>query len=97
MAIPINKTKKGIAFRVRVEPKSSRRGIAGFVGDAMKVKVHSPPVGGAANAELTEILAEAFQVRKSAIRIVSGRASKDKIVEVENLRAFPSELLGDEK
>lgn len=97
MAIQITTTKRGIAFRVRVESKSSRRGIAGFVGDAMKVKVHSPPVGGAANAELTEILAEAFQVRKSAIRILSGRASKDKIVEVENLRAFPSEMMHNEK
>lgn len=97
MPIPINTTKRGIAFRVKVEPKSPRRGIAGFVGDAMKVKVHSPPVGGAANAELTEILAEALNVRKSAIRIVSGRASKDKIVEVEDLRAFPAEMLRDRK
>lgn len=97
MTIQITTTKRGIAFRVRVEPKSSRRGITGFVGDALKVKVHAPPTGGAANAELTEILAEAFQVKKSAIRIVSGHASKDKIVEIEALRAFPSNMLREEQ
>ncbi len=89
MDIPFRKTKKGITFRVKVEPRSSRKGISGTIGDALKVKVHAPPVGGAANDELTETLAEEFQVKKSAIKIIRGHSSKDKIVEIEGIEAIP--------
>jgi hypothetical protein len=89
MDIPFRKTKKGITFRVKVEPRSSRKGISGTIGDALKVKVHAPPVGGAANDELAEILAEEFQVKKTAIKIIRGHSSKDKIVEIEGTDAIP--------
>jgi len=89
MNIPFRKTKKGIAFRVKVEPRSSKKGISGLIGDALKVKVHAPPVGGAANEELAEILAAKFHVKKPAIKIVRGNSSKDKIVEIAGLDAIP--------
>ncbi len=89
MNIPFKKTKRGIAFRVKVEPRSSKKGISGLLGEAVKIKVHSPPVGGAANEELREILAEEFGIRKSAIRIVSGRSSKEKTVEIEGIDTIP--------
>jgi hypothetical protein len=89
MDIPFRKTKKGITFRVKVEPRSSRKGISGTIGDALKVKVHAPPVGGAANDELAEILAAEFQVKKTAIKIIRGHSSKDKIVEIEGTDAIP--------
>jgi len=89
MDIPFRKTKKGISFRVKVVPRSSRKGISGTIGDALKVKVHAPPVGGAANDELAEILAEEFQVKKTAIKIIRGHSSKDKIVEIEGIDAIP--------
>jgi hypothetical protein len=88
MDIPFRKTKKGISFRVKVEPRSSRRGISGKIGDSLKVKVHAPPVEGAANDELTEILAAEFRVKKTSIKIISGKSSKDKIVEIEGLDAI---------
>jgi len=89
MDIPFRKTKKGITFRVKVEPRSSRKGISGTIGDALKVKVHAPPVGGAANDQLIEILAEEFQLKKPAIKISRGHSSKDKIVEIEGIDALP--------
>jgi uncharacterized protein len=89
MDIPFRKTRKGITFRVKVEPRSSRQGISGLIGDALKVKVHAPPVGGAANDELTEILAAEFHVKKPAIKIVRGHSSKDKIIEIEGIDAIP--------
>jgi uncharacterized protein (TIGR00251 family) len=89
MDIPFRKTTKGITFRVKVEPRSSRQGISGLIGDALKVKVHAPPVGGAANDELTEILAAEFHVKKPAIKIVRGHSSKDKIIEIEGIDAIP--------
>jgi hypothetical protein len=89
MDIPFRKTKKGISFRVKVEPRSSRQGISGLIGEALKVRVNAPPVGGAANDELTEILAAEFQVKKPAIKIIRGHSSKDKIIEIEGIDAIP--------
>lgn len=49
---------------------------------ALKIKIKSPPIDGAANAELTKILAKEFQVSKSAVEILSGRTSKSKQVKI---------------
>jgi hypothetical protein len=89
MDIPFRKTKKGISLQVRVQPRSSRRGIAGFIGDAVKIRVHAPPVGGAANDELIEILAATFGVKKPAIRITSGNSAHHKIIEIEGIDKVP--------
>ncbi|MDP2167710.1 MAG: DUF167 domain-containing protein [Thermodesulfovibrionales bacterium] len=89
MAIPYKKSKNGIIISVRVEPRSSKRGIAGISsgspgeGRQLKVKLTAPPVGGAANEQLIEVLSEAFGVKKSAIRILKGLSSKNKVVEIE--------------
>jgi hypothetical protein len=87
--IPFRKTKRGISLRVKVEPRSSRKGIAGLTGDTLKVNVHAPPVGGAANAELIEILAAVFRVKKPFIKIAGGSASREKIVEIEGITSLP--------
>lgn len=72
--------KEGLILKIKVEPRSSRAGIAGSYGDALKVKLTSPPVEGKANEELIEILAKEFRIRKKDIEIISGRTSKNKVV-----------------
>lgn len=51
-------------------------------GKSYKVSVKSPPVGGRANAEVEEVLAEYFHVPKSKVYIFSGFKSKSKVVEI---------------
>lgn len=85
MEIPFNKSKKGITFKVRVEPRSSKKGISGLIGDAIKIRVNAPPVGGAANEELIEILSEEFSVKKTSIKILKGHSSRNKVVEIEGI------------
>jgi uncharacterized protein (TIGR00251 family) len=82
MEIPFKKSRRGITLKVKVEPKSSRKGISGLIGDYLKVKVHAPPVGGAANEELIEILSKEFGIKKSDIQILRGNSSRDKIIEI---------------
>jgi uncharacterized protein (TIGR00251 family) len=89
MEIPFRKSKKGIKLKVKVEPRSSRKGISGLLGDALKVRVNAPPVGGAANEELIEILSEELGIKKTAIKIVNGQSSKNKIVEIEGIDSIP--------
>jgi len=85
MEIPFKKLRKGITFKVRVEPRSSRKGISGLVGDAIKIRVNAPPVGGAANEELIEILSEEFSIKKTSIKILKGYSSRDKVVKIEGI------------
>ena len=85
MEIPFRKSKKGITLKIRVEPRSSRKGIAAVMGDILKVRVNAPPVGGAANEELAEILSDEFGIRKSSVRIIKGHLSRDKVIEIEGI------------
>jgi uncharacterized protein len=83
MQIPFRKTKNGIAIEVKVEPRSSKRQIAGVMeGTVLKVKLTAPPVDGSANEQLVELLAEVTGVKKSWIRVVRGLSSKRKVVEI---------------
>ena len=52
-------------------------------GDALKVQVHAPPVEGAANAALLELLADTLQLPRRAIRILRGSTGREKLVEVD--------------
>jgi len=85
----INLTEKSGAlfFTVRVVPRASRSEIAGALDGALKVRLASPPVDGAANAELIRLLAKTFGVAKSDVEIASGRTSKTKQVRISNLSA----------
>jgi uncharacterized protein (TIGR00251 family) len=72
----------GVRFSVRVQPRASRTEIAGEYGTALKVRLQSPPVDGAANEELVDFLARRLGVSRSGVRIVSGHSSRTKTVEV---------------
>ena len=85
MDMPFQKSKKGVTLKIKVEPRSSRKGISGVVGDAIKIKVNAPPVGGAANEELIEVLSEEFGIKKTSIRILRGISSRNKVVEIEGV------------
>ena len=71
-----------LVFAVRVAPRASRTAAAGVHDGALKVRVAAPPVEGAANEELARFLARAFGVPARAVEIVSGHASKSKVVRV---------------
>lgn len=67
---------------VRVTPNAKRDEIVGWRGEVLRVKVRAPAVGGRANAALTDLLAETLRIPRSSISILSGAASRMKILEV---------------
>lgn len=85
MQIPYIQTESGIIIKVKVEPRSSKKGITGFTDDIIKIKLNSPPVEDAANKELIEFLSEEFNIKKSSIRILKGKSSKNKILEIKGI------------
>ena len=76
-----------VRFTVRVQPRSSRLGIVGLHGTSLKVCVHAPPVDGAANEEVIDVLADALKIPRRDIRIVSGEASRNKVVDVSGVNS----------
>ncbi|TEU14652.1 MAG: YggU family protein [Anaerolineales bacterium] len=89
-AFKITEAESGAAFPVRVIPRASRNEVEGITGNALKVRVTAPPVEGAANKALIELLAERLKVRKSQIEIVAGQTSRHKMISVVGLG--PSEV-----
>src|SRR5690606_14969842 len=53
----------GVTVAVAAQPGARKSEVAGTHGDALKVRVAAPPVEGAANAALGELLASLLGVR----------------------------------
>ncbi len=85
----INVTEKdgAVIFDVRVVPRASKSEVVGELDGALKVRLASPPVDGAANAELVKLLAKHFGVAKGDVEIIAGTASKSKRVRVAGVDA----------
>ncbi len=82
MAGAVRNTTAGVTIGVRVTPRSGRSGIAGWRDDELVVHLNAPPVEGAANAELVEVIAAALGVPKRAVSIGLGHRSRHKTVRV---------------
>lgn len=67
---------------IKVVPKSSKKEIIKISEGEYKVHLTAPPEKGEANAMLIEMLADYFDVSKSAITIVGGKSARTKIVDV---------------
>ncbi|HVN83976.1 MAG TPA: DUF167 family protein [Candidatus Binatia bacterium] len=74
-----------VRLRVRLQPRASRDRIVGLHGTALKAQVTAPPVEGAANAALEQLVAQAVGVGRSSVRVISGITSREKVVEVATL------------
>jgi hypothetical protein len=87
---------------VRVKPGASRTAVGGrydgAAGLALVVAVAARAVEGQARKAVLEAIAAAFDVRRSAVTLVRGATSRDKLVEVEGedaeLRPKLERLLG---
>lgn len=71
---------------VRVRPGAARTAVGGRYGDdeppVLVVAVQAPAAEGRANTAVVDAVADAFGVRRPAVRIVSGGSSRTKVVEV---------------
>lgn len=86
-----------VRFSVRVQPRASRSVVEGAHAGALKVRLAAPPVDGAANEVLVELLAEGLGVAKRAVTIVSGATARTKLVQVEGVEAARVRALAAER
>ena len=78
-------------LRLRVRAGARENAVLGLHAGAFKVSVTAAPERGRANRAVIELLAETLGIPASALRIVAGETSRDKIVEIEE-SACPSNI-----
>lgn len=72
-------------LELKTIPNAPRDQIAGWLGDALKVKVHAPALDGRANEALLEFLAAELRLPKRAVTLVRGDKSRHKVVRLDGL------------
>ncbi|HUJ45031.1 MAG TPA: DUF167 domain-containing protein [Opitutaceae bacterium] len=72
-------------LELKVIPNAPHNEVAGWLGGALKVKIHAPAVEGRANEALTEFLAERLGVPRRAVALVRGDRSRRKLVQISGL------------
>ena len=70
---------------IKVVPGSSRSDIAGWLGDALRVRVTAPAERGKANAAVESLISTALGLPSGSVRIIAGGASPRKTVEIAGL------------
>lgn len=71
-----------LLLRLHVQPRAAANEWAGLQGDALKLRLTTPPVDGKANKAVIAYLAKFFRLPKSALFIKSGQQSRSKTVAI---------------
>jgi hypothetical protein len=72
-------------LELKVVPNAPRDEIAGWLGPALKVKVHAPALEGRANDALCAFLADHLGLPRRAVTLVRGDKSRQKVVRIDGL------------
>lgn len=72
-----------LLLRLHVQPRASANALTGLQGDALKLRLTTPPVDGKANQAVIACLAKLFHLPKSALTIKSGQQSRSKTVVIK--------------
>jgi uncharacterized protein len=75
-----------LTVTVRVHPGSPRAAVGGSRGESLVVRVTARPVDGKATEAALRAVADAFGVRRAAVRLVSGATSRDKVLRIDGER-----------
>ena len=70
-------------LEVHVHPGSRRASIGGTYDGALVVRVRARAVDGAATNEVLDAVANAFNVRRAAVRLVRGATSRRKVLTID--------------
>ena len=84
--MPFSQQNNKLFLTVRVSPNAKRSGFEGLWNKThIKIALTAPPVDGKANEFLIQFLSDYFNLRKSAISILSGQTGRIKKVSLSFL------------
>ncbi|MGP0566561.1 DUF167 domain-containing protein [Nitrospina sp. 32_T5] len=85
MSLPVKKNDHGLTFSVTIQPRAARNEIVGVHDGALKIRLTSPPVEGAANKACLKLLGKTLGMAPSMLSIVSGSTSRNKVIQVNGM------------
>jgi uncharacterized protein (TIGR00251 family) len=74
---------KSCTLAIKAIPNAPRSEVVGWLGDALKIKVHAPPVEGRANDALCEFLADSLRLPRRAVTVLRGDTSRQKLLRID--------------
>ncbi len=74
----ITQSRDGVVVSVHASPKAARNEVQGLHGDALKVRLHAPPVDGKANDTLIRFVADRLRIPARNVTILSGETNRRK-------------------
>ena len=74
-------------LEVYIQPRASKSEVAGMHDGAIKIRIAAPAVENAANLALVEFIADLLGIAKRSVRIISGGASRRKVLEIDGVTA----------
>jgi len=86
----------GWQIRVHAQPGAKKSEVAGLHGDALKIRIASPPVDGRANEALVAFVAQRLGLPRSAVVLSSGAGSRHKTLLIASHNIRPDALLQHE-
>ena len=70
---------------VKAAPNAPRSAVVGWLGGALKVKIHAHALDGRANDALCEFLADELGLPRRAVTLAHGEKSRQKLVRIAGL------------
>ena len=70
---------------IKAVPNAPRSEVVGWLGDALKIKIHAPALEGRANETLCEFLADKLGLPRRAVALAQGEKSRQKLVRIAGL------------
>jgi len=72
-----------VRIPIKVVPGASRSGLAGWLGNCLKVRVSAPPEKGKANKAVEKVIAGALGLSSKDVSVVAGLTNPRKTVEIK--------------
>jgi uncharacterized protein (TIGR00251 family) len=70
---------------IKAIPNAPRSAVVGWLGDALKVKVHAPALEGRANDELCDFIPDTLGLPRRAVTVALGDKSRQKLLLISGL------------
>ncbi len=70
---------------VRVQPRASRDEVSGLSGGVLRVRLTAPAVENRANEALVRFLADALDLPRARVEIVTGDRGRNKVVRIHGI------------
>ena len=70
---------------IKAIPNAPRTAVVGWLGVALKIRIHVPALEGRANEALCEFLADELGVEKRAVTVMRGDKSPQKVLRIAGL------------